>query len=110
MTSWERREPVPQGIPGAPPLKAGHRRDAMSAGLLLRGVAVDRVAGATVECEVGRARVRHWDGLDPGELVRAVEQSSRGTIHRYSAEVVAGCWGTSAACSVSLLRSPCREP
>lgn len=52
--------------------------------------AVYGVAEATVDWEVGRARVRHAEGLDPGDLIRAAEDASRGTIHHYSAEVVAG--------------------
>ncbi|MDP9350876.1 MAG: hypothetical protein M3P51_04970 [Chloroflexota bacterium] len=51
---------------------------------------MDGVAEATVEWESGRARVCHQDGLDPGELVRTVERASRGTMHHYHAEVVAG--------------------
>lgn len=51
-------------------------------------MALDGVTEATVGWETGRARVRHRDGLDPAELVRAVEDASRGTIHQYDAQVI----------------------
>lgn len=51
-------------------------------------MALDGVTEATVQWETGRALLRHRAGLDPRELVRAVEDASRGTIHQYYAEVV----------------------